>query len=219
MRDCSFTGWVEWSCRVVQTSTNKIILVLAATFIAVPSVLASHSIPGTQPVFQELQESQALQELEVLRACMLCAQSWTQLPGAVCFTLAPREGGLHLAPTALKMYLHTLCLCTYMIRLRCMVSHGSDQVVDAESGSCSHRGSCAPQHKAAKMVPTSTTRVLVWQTSSAFACPARSWRSSRAPKRKAATMMPVSTPKVLVRPPGERQMEWVDLWEAYVSAQ
>ncbi len=30
-------------------------------------------------------------------------------------------------------------------------------------------------------------------------------------------MMPVSTPKVLVRPPGERQMEWVDLWEAYVS--
>lgn len=41
-------------------------------------------------------------------------------------------------------------------------------------------------------------------------------KSSRAPKRKAATMMPVSTPKVLVRPPGERQMEWVDLWEAYI---
>lgn len=28
-------------------------------------------------------------------------------------------------------------------------------------------------------------------------------------------MMPVSTPKVLVRPPGQRQYEWVDLWESY----
>lgn len=31
-------------------------------------------------------------------------------------------------------------------------------------------------------------------------------------------MMPVSTPKVLVRPQGQRQYEWVDLWESYVSA-
>lgn len=30
-------------------------------------------------------------------------------------------------------------------------------------------------------------------------------------------MMPVNTPKVLVRPAGQRQYEWVDLWEAYVS--
>lgn len=30
-------------------------------------------------------------------------------------------------------------------------------------------------------------------------------------------MMPVSTPKVLVRPQGQRQYEWVDLWESYVS--
>jgi hypothetical protein len=30
-------------------------------------------------------------------------------------------------------------------------------------------------------------------------------------------MMPVNTPKVLVRPQGQRQYEWVDLWEAYVS--
>lgn len=30
-------------------------------------------------------------------------------------------------------------------------------------------------------------------------------------------MMPVSVPKVLCRPPGQKQMEWVDLWEAYVS--
>jgi ATP-dependent Clp protease protease subunit len=28
-------------------------------------------------------------------------------------------------------------------------------------------------------------------------------------------MMPVSTPKVLVRPQGQRQYEWVDLWESY----
>lgn len=28
----------------------------------------------------------------------------------------------------------------------------------------------------------------------------------------------VQVPKVLCRPPGQRQMEWVDLWEAYVSA-
>jgi hypothetical protein len=42
-------------------------------------------------------------------------------------------------------------------------------------------------------------------------------RRSGAPKRKVTTMMPVSVPKVLVRPPGQKQMEWVDLWEAYVS--
>ena len=30
-------------------------------------------------------------------------------------------------------------------------------------------------------------------------------------------MMPVSTPKVLYRQPGQRQYEWVDLWESYVS--
>lgn len=41
--------------------------------------------------------------------------------------------------------------------------------------------------------------------------------SSGAPKRRAVTMMPVSTPKVLVRPQGQRQYEWVDLWESYVS--
>jgi ATP-dependent Clp protease protease subunit len=29
--------------------------------------------------------------------------------------------------------------------------------------------------------------------------------------------MAVSVPKVLVRPPGERQYEWMDLWESYVS--
>jgi len=28
-------------------------------------------------------------------------------------------------------------------------------------------------------------------------------------------MMPVSTPKVLYRQPGQRQYEWVDLWESY----
>ncbi|KAG2501644.1 hypothetical protein HYH03_000148 [Edaphochlamys debaryana] len=28
-------------------------------------------------------------------------------------------------------------------------------------------------------------------------------------------MMPVSVPKVLCKPPGQKQMEWVDLWEAY----
>jgi hypothetical protein len=39
----------------------------------------------------------------------------------------------------------------------------------------------------------------------------------RAPRRKVTTMMPVSVPKVLVRPPGERQYEWMDLWESYVS--
>ncbi len=42
-------------------------------------------------------------------------------------------------------------------------------------------------------------------------------RRSGAPRRKVATMMPVSVPKVLCRPPGQKQMEWVDLWEAYVS--
>lgn len=40
-------------------------------------------------------------------------------------------------------------------------------------------------------------------------------RRSGGPTRKAATMMPVNVPKVLVRPPGQRQSEWVDLWEAY----
>mmetsp|Transcript_17134 Transcript_17134/g.36988 ORF Transcript_17134/g.36988 Transcript_17134/m.36988 type:complete len:271 (+) Transcript_17134:28-840(+) len=40
-------------------------------------------------------------------------------------------------------------------------------------------------------------------------------RKSNAPTRKTVTMMPVSVPKVLCRPPGQRQMEWVDLWEAY----
>ncbi len=42
-------------------------------------------------------------------------------------------------------------------------------------------------------------------------------RRSGAPKRKVTTMMPVSVPKVLCRPPGQKQSEWVDLWEAYVS--
>lgn len=42
-------------------------------------------------------------------------------------------------------------------------------------------------------------------------------RRSGGPSRKVTTMMPVSVPKVLVRPPGQRQSEWVDLWEAYVS--
>ncbi|GIL92696.1 hypothetical protein Vretimale_19423 [Volvox reticuliferus] len=40
-------------------------------------------------------------------------------------------------------------------------------------------------------------------------------KRSGAPKRRVTTMMPVSVPKVLVRPPGQKQMEWVDLWEAY----
>eukprot|EP00798_Chlamydomonas_sp_ICE-L_P016476 gene16476-22698_t len=40
-------------------------------------------------------------------------------------------------------------------------------------------------------------------------------RRSSAPKRRDVTMMPVSVPRVLVRPPGQRQSEWVDLWEAY----
>ncbi|KAG2435689.1 hypothetical protein HXX76_006889 [Chlamydomonas incerta] len=40
-------------------------------------------------------------------------------------------------------------------------------------------------------------------------------KRSGAPKRKVTTMMPVSVPKVLCRPPGQRQSEWVDLWEAY----
>ena len=44
-----------------------------------------------------------------------------------------------------------------------------------------------------------------------------SGKRSGGPTRKATTMMPVSVPKVLVRPPGQRQSEWVDLWEAYVS--
>lgn len=42
-------------------------------------------------------------------------------------------------------------------------------------------------------------------------------RGSSGPKRRQVTMMPVSTPKVLVRPQGQRQYEWVDLWESYVS--
>jgi hypothetical protein len=42
-------------------------------------------------------------------------------------------------------------------------------------------------------------------------------RGSSGPRRRAVTMMPVSTPKVLVRPVGQRQYEWVDLWESYVS--
>jgi ATP-dependent Clp protease protease subunit len=42
-------------------------------------------------------------------------------------------------------------------------------------------------------------------------------RRSAGPRRKVTTMMPVSVPKVLMRPPGQRQSEWVDLWEAYVS--
>ncbi|KAL6755088.1 non-catalytic subunit of chloroplast ClpP complex [Haematococcus lacustris] len=40
-------------------------------------------------------------------------------------------------------------------------------------------------------------------------------RASGAPRRRAATMMPVNTPKVLVKPAGQRQYEWVDLWESY----
>ncbi|KAF8072412.1 CLPR2 [Scenedesmus sp. PABB004] len=40
-------------------------------------------------------------------------------------------------------------------------------------------------------------------------------KRSGAPRRRVATMMPVSTPKVLVRPQGQRQYEWVDLWESY----
>ncbi len=43
-------------------------------------------------------------------------------------------------------------------------------------------------------------------------------RGSSGPTRRQVTMMPVSTPKVLVRPQGQRQYEWVDLWESYVSA-
>jgi len=42
-------------------------------------------------------------------------------------------------------------------------------------------------------------------------------RGGSGPKRRVATMMPVAAPKVLVRPPGQRQFEWVDMWEAYVS--
>lgn len=42
-------------------------------------------------------------------------------------------------------------------------------------------------------------------------------RRSSGPRRRAVTMMPVSTPKVLYRAPGQRQYEWVDLWESYVS--
>lgn len=38
---------------------------------------------------------------------------------------------------------------------------------------------------------------------------------SSGPRRRVTTMMPVSVPKVLVRPQGQRQYEWVDLWEAY----
>lgn len=40
-------------------------------------------------------------------------------------------------------------------------------------------------------------------------------RRSGGPTKRATTMMPVSVPKVLVRPQGQRQYEWVDLWEAY----
>lgn len=40
-------------------------------------------------------------------------------------------------------------------------------------------------------------------------------RSSNGPRRRQVTMMPVAAPKVLVRPPGSRQYEWMDLWEAY----
>ena len=42
-------------------------------------------------------------------------------------------------------------------------------------------------------------------------------RPSGGPRRRAVTMMAVNVPRVLVRPPGQRQYEWVDLWEAYVS--
>eukprot|EP00775_Hariotina_reticulata_P003425 gene3425-3697_t len=42
-------------------------------------------------------------------------------------------------------------------------------------------------------------------------------RRSGGPRRRLTTMMPVSTPKVLVRPQGQRQYEWMDLWESYVS--
>ncbi|GBF94594.1 ATP-dependent Clp protease proteolytic subunit [Raphidocelis subcapitata] len=40
-------------------------------------------------------------------------------------------------------------------------------------------------------------------------------RGGSGPKRRVATMMPVAAPKVLMRPPGQRQFEWVDMWEAY----
>jgi hypothetical protein len=42
-------------------------------------------------------------------------------------------------------------------------------------------------------------------------------RGSSGPRRRATTMMAVAAPKVLMRPPGERQFQWVDMWEAYVS--
>jgi len=42
-------------------------------------------------------------------------------------------------------------------------------------------------------------------------------RSSSISKRNVAARA-VSVPKVLVRPPGQRQYEWVDLWESYVSS-
>lgn len=41
--------------------------------------------------------------------------------------------------------------------------------------------------------------------------------STRAARRLTPRMMPVSTPKVLVRPVGQRQYEWVDLWDAYAQ--
>ncbi|KAI8468852.1 MAG: Clp protease-domain-containing protein [Monoraphidium minutum] len=40
-------------------------------------------------------------------------------------------------------------------------------------------------------------------------------RGGSGPRRRVATMMPVAAPKVLMRPPGQRQFEWVDMWEAY----
>ena len=47
--------------------------------------------------------------------------------------------------------------------------------------------------------------------------PAPRSRGGSGPRRRVATMMPVAAPKVLMRPPGQRQFEWVDMWEAYVS--
>lgn len=41
-------------------------------------------------------------------------------------------------------------------------------------------------------------------------------RQRSSPRQRADTRLcAVSVPKVLCRPPGERQYEWVDMWEAY----
>lgn len=47
------------------------------------------------------------------------------------------------------------------------------------------------------------------------AAPCRRGGSSSSSRRRNARTAAVSVPKVLVRPPGEKQYEWVDLWESY----